>query len=403
MSLARIFTANALVRVGAAASGQLFAFLLAERHGGEHTGSIAVGALAAAYFGSELLAAPLAGRRGDIVGHAHVLRVGASLGAMVGIVGAASGALPLPFAALLLALAAARVIEGLAAALTVPATLSLVARSSDGDPARRTRLMGLFEVTSLLAMIVGYVLAGVTWDTLGWASFLTLLALYLAARAVVPVEPVPPRGPTPSPRGTLRVLAELARQRRFLGFAVAWLTVNAVVGLWMQHTPYLMKLPERSATQALVGGFSGSEVGAVFAVWGGTFLVGALAWSALGGRVPRRAALSASLLAMLGVLGCLFAANRGAGPWVLFLAGACVVVESGFTPVALSHLAEVTREGGERGAAMGVYSLLLGLGQLIGGLVGAPVVARWQMDGMLALSAALAGIALVGVLAVPRR
>ena len=46
---------------------------------------------------------------------------------------------------------------------------------------------------------------------------------------------------------------------------------------------------------------------------------------------------------------------------------------------------------------MGVYSLLLGAGQLAGAGMGAPLAARWQMDGVLAGTAVFAAIALGGI------
>jgi predicted MFS family arabinose efflux permease len=75
-----------------------------------------------------------------------------------------------------------------------------------------------------------------------------------------------------------------------------------------------------------------------------------------------------------------------------------VLVDSGFTPAAFAHLADLTDVHTEsRGGAMGLYSLLLGPGQLIGAGIGARFAARWQMDGVLCATALLAAASLVGV------
>lgn len=400
MTLGRLFGVNALIRVAAAMSGQLFAFLLAEKLGARGSeGAIWVGLLAACFFASELAFAPFAGRLGDAHGQARVLRRAPLFGVITGLAAALAGGVEAPLSILVGVLAIARIVEGLGAAFAVPTTLALLAGHTSSGVARRTRVMGLFEVSSLVAMVLGYALAGVGWDHLGWRAFLLLTPIYVAARLLLGGLAAPNAAPSaPSPVSTWQALARFAEDRNHLAFAGAWLSVNAVVGLWMQQTPYLLRLPERSPTQSLVGGFSGTEIGAVFAVWGVTFLVGIGGWALFAARMPRRRALTVSLFGMLGVVVSLFAANRGAGPWALGLAAACVLVESGFTPSALAYLADATEKAaGVRGTTMGIYSLLLGGGQLAGGLLGGPVAARWQMNGLLGATGALAAVALVCV------
>jgi len=79
-------------------------------------------------------------------------------------------------------------------------------------------------------------------------------------------------------------------------------------------------------------------------------------------------------------------------------------VEAGFTLAAFAHLAELTVPvDSSRGAALGLYSVLLGAGQLVGNLLGGPFSARWQMDGVLGLTAILAVVSLIGVMGMPRK
>jgi MFS family permease len=150
----------------------------------------------------------------------------------------------------------------------------------------------------------------------------------------------------------------------------------------------------------MVGGHTGAEIGVIFGAFGLVFLTGLAAWSYWGGKLPRRFSLAVALAGMLGVVLTLALVNHGAPRWVLVLTGLFVLVESGFTVVAFAHLADLTEHMDEaRGAALGVYSLLLGLGQLTGSTIGAPFAAKWQMDGILLATALLALISLVGVVA----
>ena len=146
-------------------------------------------------------------------------------------------------------------------------------------------------------------------------------------------------------------------------------------------------------------GFSGQQIGLIFAVWGGALLVGIALWSLLAPGMERRRAMSIALVAMLGVVASLAWYNHGGPGFVIWIAVALVLVEAGFTPAAFAHLAELTVPvDASRGAALGLYSLLLGAGQLVGNLLGGLFSARWQMDGVLGLTAMLAVLSLVGAM-----
>lgn len=401
MTVSRLLAINALVRIGAAGSGQLFAFLLATRLAGQAgVGALLVGLIGAAFFMTELVGAPFAGGLADRLGQRRILGWGPVFGIVSALVAATAalgaGSLPL----LVTILFFARLNEGASAAFAVPTTLTLLSRATDGDSRRRTRVMGAFEVTSLVGMISGYVLVGIAWDRLGSGAFLLLPPIYGVAWLLVgprgnhhaSAASAPPERPA-----VLAVLRRLASAPGNVAFGISWLAINAVVGLWIQQAPFLLSLPERSTTQALVGGFSGQQIGLAFAVWGGAFLVGIALWSLLAPGMERRRAMSIALVGMLGVVVSLLWFNHGGPAFVLWIASAFVLVEAGFTPAAFAHLAELTVPvDSSRGAALGLYSVLLGGGQLVGNLLGGLFAARWQMDGVLALTAALAVVSLAG-------
>lgn len=404
MTVVRLLSINGLIRISAAGSGQLFAFLLADRMSAQAgIGSIMVAVIGAAFFLTEMVGAPFAGGLADRVGQRRILRWAPVFGIISAIVAASAAMGSGSIVVLVVILFFARLNEGASAAFAVPTTLTLLSRATDGDTRHRTRVMGAFEVTSLVGMIAGYMIIGIAWDQLGTGAFLVLPPIYALAWWLVrsPEEmPRPARSiksETVAAPSVLSVLRRLASDRRNLAFGISWLSINAIVGLWIQQAPFLLSLPVRSGTQALVGGYSGQEIGFVFAVWGAAFLVGIALWSWLVPEMDRSHAMTVALLGMLGVVICLVWFNHG-GPVVLLWIGVLLVmVEAGYTPAAFAHLAEITEPiDASRGAALGLYSVILGAGQLLGNLLGGPFAARSQMDGVLALTAVLVVVSLLG-------
>ena len=71
------------------------------------------------------------------------------------------------------------------------------------------------------------------------------------------------------------------------------------------------------------------------------------------------------------------------------------MVESGFTPAALSLLAGAIGAQAGRGAAMGIYSVLLSIGAIGGSLVAAALGDRFAVDGLIYGTLAMAVVAMV--------
>jgi predicted MFS family arabinose efflux permease len=71
-------------------------------------------------------------------------------------------------------------------------------------------------------------------------------------------------------------------------------------------------------------------------------------------------------------------------------------VLAGATPAALGLLADISeRHPSDRGAIMGLYSVFLALGQIIGSLIGGFAASQRGIDGLLFATLALLGVALV--------
>lgn len=82
---------------------------------------------------------------------------------------------------------------------------------------------------------------------------------------------------------------------------------------------------------------------------------------------------------------------------ILLLVG--VFAESSFAPAALAYLADISEDAAkDRGLLMGLYSVFLGLGQLLGGGLGGVFAQVWGFDGLIYLTAVLAVVALISLL-----
>jgi len=82
---------------------------------------------------------------------------------------------------------------------------------------------------------------------------------------------------------------------------------------------------------------------------------------------------------------------------VVALLIASVLVESGFTPAGLTYLADVAGQSDGRGAAMGIYTLLLGLGSALGAGLGGWLAQSLALNGIILGTVGLARLAVVGL------
>lgn len=365
-----------------------------------------VGFITASFYISELVGSPFAGALSDRFSRRAFMAWGGLLGLFAVLL--TLGVLTIPTALLAIAvLIFTRLLEGLSTAVSVPATLSYLSSMTSGDRALRGRAMAAYEVGTLGGFALGSLAGGILWDHLGIAAFLAIAALYALSSAIFWFG-VPPL-PQDKDSGTsiahkLRLMAQPA----VLRLAPAWLAVNAIIGLWFSHATYQLGGDIRFEGQSLVGGFSGTAIGIIFFGYLLTFALGIYLWGRLLARVGVRRTLYIGTAGMLQVALVIFAINHTplhertlVWGW-LFLLGIGLLLESGLTPAGLAYLADIS-EGytQDRGAIMGVYSVLLGLGQLLGGWLGGPF-AEWRgIDGMVLLTILLVGITAITVWRLP--
>jgi MFS family permease len=126
------------------------------------------------------------------------------------------------------------------------------------------------------------------------------------------------------------------------------------------------------------------------------FVLGILIWSLFFGQMSKTKAMLIGTGGLIASCLLIFLINHQPtmdAPLVLPLSALLVItimIQSGFTPAALAHLADITESHtSDRGAIMGLYSVFLGLGQFIGASIGGPFVDWLGADGMILINALL--------------
>ena len=179
--------------------------------------------------------------------------------------------------------------------------------------------------------------------------------------------------------------------------------MNAIVGLWLGPTWYFLLTHRSDGSQLLAGLLADdpSGLGRLLFAYACLFGMGVWMWSRILPRIDVRGGLRVSLVAMVAVsLGLWWLNHASNQPWPLrwtltAVIAVLIMIESGFTPAALSLLAGALGPGVGRGAAMGLYSFLLSLGALLGSVLAGVTGRWWEVDGLIYATLGLALIALI--------
>jgi MFS family permease len=204
----------------------------------------------------------------------------------------------------------------------------------------------------------------------------------------------------------------IVRTPRLFIFIPAWICVNALVGVWFgPQLTFILAKTGYNSHQHLMGSLSGPGGGHRVSLVLGAFVLFfglcLLFWAFFLGHVPR---LRLMLISLVGVyIACIALAgiNHSGGGllflWVpLLMLG--VFAESGFAPAALAYLADISEMASkDRGLLMGLYSIFLGAGQLLGNGLGGVFAHQWGFDGLVLLTALLACVALGSLLLLYRQ
>ena len=206
-------------------------------------------------------------------------------------------------------------------------------------------------------------------------------------------------------------LAQAFRSARILSFVPAWLAINMVLGVWLNSVVGLLINKTHSFPGQLLFGLlreslnGGTQISAGAGVLLGIFGLGVFVWSLVLGRFRRTSIMFVSSLGLFALVAILFLVNHAESldhpiiPLYLFCAALALMVVSGFTPAALTYLADLTEHAPNgRGAIMGLYSVFFGLGQFIGQLLGGQF-GDWQgVDGVLILTMLLGVVSVITLL-----
>jgi MFS family permease len=394
LNLVFVLIGNSLQRIAAGASGVLVGFYLAQlANRGSAIGAGVVGILGAVSFAAELIAAMPMGIASDAVRPRGLMTGGSLLGAGATQLFGMTGLVSIFFVS--------RGLEGLGAAAVAPPLLAHLTDVTDHKPAFRAKVMSYFELSLLAGLALGGLLAGQLWRKLGTRAFGAVALVYLFSAALLYSGAVGSRshGRGQAVEGFLRALRHPSLQR----LAPVWLCVNTIVGLWLGPTLVFLLTHKSQSNQFLDGVFleHPDRVGWVLLGYSIIFGVGVTVWSFVLPRISLQRALHVTLFAMLLVCGEFLLFNHLISHTARWLVGVVtaltIMVESGFTPAALALLAGAIGAQAGRGAAMGIYSVLLSVGAIVGSLFAAGLGRRFAVDGLICGTLAMAIIALLFV------
>jgi MFS family permease len=390
---------NAFLRIAGGASGVLVGLYLADlANRGRPVDAALVGTLGAVSFAAELLSALPMGMLSDAIAPRALMTGGALLGAIATQVFGMTGWVSVFFLS--------RTMEGFAASAGVPPLLAHITDVTDGDAALRARAMSYFELSLLAGLALGGLIGAQLWHVFHTSAFAAVASIYLVCAGLLYYGAA---GSKSRPgRDVLEGFWHALRQPSLRRLAPAWLCVNAIIGLWLGPTLIFLLTQKAGSGQFLPGIFTDEpvRVGWLMLGYSLVFAAGVSGWSVVLPRMAVLRALRIALVAMCGVCLGLFLLNHSGDHstgvrWMIGAATAiCVMVESGFTPAALSLLAGAVGPHPGRGAAMGIYSALLSIGAIGGSLLAGVLGSRYSMDGLIygTLAMALAAMALLGCL-----
>jgi MFS family permease len=358
---------------------------------GSPIGAGLVGTLGAVSFGAEFVGAVPMGIASDAVAPRALMTGGSVLGAVATQLFGIGGRVSTFFVS--------RSLEGLGASAVAPSLLAHLTDVTEHNAGLRTKVMSYFEVSLLGGLALGGVLGGQLWRLLGIRAFAATALVYVISAGFLYAGAVGSRshGSRQAIAGFFRALREPSLQR----LAPVWLCVNTIVGLWLGPTLIFLLTHKSRSGQFLDGIFVDhpERVGWVLLSYSLIFGMGVTAWSFVLPHMRLQRALRITLLALLIVCGEFFLLNHTDAEKARWIIGSVtaisIMVESGFTPAALALLAGAIGAQAGRGAAMGIYSVLLSLGAIMGSLLAAALGSSFAVDGLIYGTLAMAVTALI--------
>lgn len=425
-SLIAVLVGSLILRLASQATGQMTQFYLGYiSHNFYHISHITRGYVIASFFITELVGSLVLGAMSDRYGRKLFMVLGPAFGIVAVQLTAMTSVLWL--------LVVARLLEGLSTGSSIPSTLGYISEATVGRPSLRARVMGLFEITLVGGIALGAVIGGYLWKffdsprtvagiTLQSPAFSINGLIYLLSLAIfawglrdvrrksVPAREAAKHSPEGALRKKLKHYYEVFKSPSVWMFIPAWLSIFSIIGIWTNLSIGLLTGEQHFRGQKLTGTVTPESFGNGFAALAVFFAVGVLAWSFVLARFRKTNVMLIGTLSLFGLLLTVFGLNHlgsSSSSFFYLLLGALlieVLMMSGFTPAALTYLADVTESyAKDRGSIMGLYSVFLGVGQFTGTSIGG-YFADWNgVDGLILLSAILGGVTILSLLALRRR
>lgn len=403
-SLIAVIVGSLILRLASQTTGQMlqFFFIQIDREY-YHLSHTHTGFVTASFFIAELFGSLVFGAMSDRYGR----RIFILLGPVLGLIAVQMTSMTVVIWLLVIT----RLLEGLSTASSVPATLGFISEATVGRPALRARVIGLFEITLVGGIALGALVGGFLWKyfdspvTIAGIEFVSPAfglngLIYLGSLLVfvwglkdIRRKPRASLNKIAQGKGKLKHYREVLSSPTVWMFIPAWLAIFSILGIWNNSSIRLLTDQKHKSGQLLMGNISELQFGVGVAVLLGIFAFGILGWSFILARYRKTSVMLVATGGLFVMLLAVYGLNHletFSSPlyyplMALFLAG--MILLSGFTPAALTYLADVTESYSEdRGSIMGLYSVFLGIGQLMGAASGGPF-ADWKgIDGLLLLS-----------------
>jgi MFS family permease len=405
-SLWAVMAGTFTLRFSTGLTGAMLGVYLAKlpEHGGPEIAATTLGLLSASFFLSELVLSPAFGILSDRIGHHRVMLFGPVFGAIAVILTGLTTNL--------FVLGGTRLLEGASTAASVPSILGYIAIATATSEVLRGKAAARFEGATLAGIGVGIAIAPLLFAALGPTAFFLNAVVYGVSFLIYRFGVADRDREERAMAATARKTSERTGWQRYrsiitneyvLLLAPTWIAVNASIGIWFSQSLFqFSKADPRFPDQFMLQGFSPIQISIAAVVIGLIFGAGLLWWG------NRFKTLRRTTIIFYGILGGgvmafgVLAINHAA-PDVLIvaaigaLAGAIgLFVLAGATPAALGLLADISeRFPSDRGAIMGLYSVFLGIGQIVGSLIGGAAANWLGIDGLLFATVVLLLVALV--------
>ena len=323
--------------------------------------NLAVGVIAAAYPVAETICGPVIGFLADRLGRRRWVYSGLTVSTLA--LSAFTLNTNIGY------LVTVHAIQGIAAAMIIVSTLTMVTDSS--SPTDRGREMGVYDFANLGGYMVGILSAGVLVKVGSRTTPFYFASVLAAAGAIFAYLRLKESdwGTRRSALSPLQTLKLLLSNRRAAAMFPIWLAITTFVGVALTFGPRLGPSPFR--TSLLLGGI---------------VLVLAVTQPLFGFLSDRYGRDKLMMLGLLSILSLFFTAIEMLRGRLSLLIGAPFLVMFGlgcfaFPPAALASLGDLAPER-SRGTTMGAYSVVISLGTIIGPLLGGYLLDRYGIPSL---------------------